>query len=110
MCCCKWASSESVQVISGVPQGSVLGPLHFSIYIDSVTSLNLSSNLVLYADDILLYMPIVNDTDCAALQSDIDKILNWITANLMSFNSSKCKHMYNSKITILLSTISLTGG
>ena len=91
------ASSDSVQVISGVPQGSVLGPLLFSIYIDSVTSLNLSSNLVLYADDILLYMPIVNDTDCAALQSDIDKILNWTTANLMSFNSSKCKHMIISR-------------
>ena len=52
---------------------------------------------MLYADDILLYMPIVNDTDCAALQSDIDKILNWTTANLMSFNSSKCKHMIISR-------------
>ena len=49
-------------------------PLHY-IYIDSVTSLNHSSNLVLHPDDILLYMPIVNDIDCAALQSDIDKIL-----------------------------------
>ena len=96
------ASSDFVQVISGVPQGSVLGPLLFSIYIDSVTSLNLSSNLVLYADDILLYMPIVNDTDCAALQSDIDKILNWTTANLMSFNSSKCKHMIISRKSLIM--------
>ena len=42
-------------------------------------------------------MPIVNATDCATLQSDIDKILNWTTANLMSFNSSKCKHMIISR-------------
>ena len=87
------ASSKFIQVISGVPQGSVLGPLLFSIYIDSVTSLSLSSNLVLYADDIFLYRPIVNKADCTPLQSDIDKILNWTTVNLISFNTSKCKQM-----------------
>ena len=80
-----------------MPQGSVLGLLLFSIYSDSVTSISLSSNLVLYADDILLYRPIVNKADCTPLQSDIDKILNWTTVNLMSFNTSKCKQMIISR-------------
>ena len=80
-------TSQPVQVISGVPQGSVLGPLLFLIYIDDITSLQLSegTKLSLYADDMLLYKTISSDTDYVELQQDIDAIHQWSINNLMKF-------------------------
>ena len=83
--------SEFVQVISGVPQGSVLGPLLFLIYINDVASIKLSVNtnvntkLSLYADDMLLYKVITSSEDYAELQEDINLIHNWSVNNLMTF-------------------------
>ena len=63
------ASSSEVHAISGVPQGSVLGPLLFLIYINNVTSLSFSpgTQITLYANDILLYKPIGNFEDCHSI-------------------------------------------
>ena len=71
--------SETIPVISGVPQGSVLGPLLFLIYIDDVARVSLSegSTLVLCADDVLLYRKIDSTEDFFALQRDINGINNW---------------------------------
>ena len=69
-------TSTPLPVTSGVPQGSVLGPLLFLIYINDINDLRLStgSKLVLYADDILLYRPIFSGKDYALLQEDIDAL------------------------------------
>ena len=82
-----------VPQLSGVPQGSVLGPLLFLLYIDSLSHLQLSpgSKMVLYADDVLLYRSIYLINDYYSLQGDINKIFNWST-NFLTLNPSKCKY------------------
>ena len=77
------ASSETSAVTSGVPQGSILGPLLFLVYIDNISQVNLSpgSKLVLYADGILLYRPISSVNDYQMLQADIDALSTWSTLN-----------------------------
>ena len=84
------ASSDTV--LSGVPQGSVLGPLLFLIYINHVFSLTLTdgSKLTMYTDDILLYKPI---KDYSGLQTDIDAIQDCISTNYLTMNPQckKCK-------------------
>jgi len=84
-------SSEVHLVSSGVPQGSILGPFLFSIYVNPLTSIPLSqgSSLILYADDIVLYRPVLSPCDIDTLQEDIDKIANWIRSAGLCFNVTK---------------------
>jgi len=74
-------------VLSGVPQGSVIGPLLFLIYIDGIKMLPLSdeSHLTLYADDMLLYRPITSSMDYALLQQDINGISDWVGRNSLLY-------------------------
>ena len=62
---CDGASSSNIHVLSGVPQGSVLGPLLFLLYIDDVASQQLSVNCTinLFADDMLLFKPVNSTLD-----------------------------------------------
>ena len=86
-------------VISGVPQGSILGPLLFLVCIDDVTNIPFSpgTRIVLYADDILMYRTISSNSDYVNLQTDANAIQDWVNFNHMSLNSSKCKFMLISR-------------
>ena len=88
-------ASDSLPILSGVPQGSILGPLLFIIHVDLVFLADLSSDtqLILYADDMLLYKPIRCTQDLVDLQSDTDKIGQWTRENFLTLNNSKCKTM-----------------
>ena len=84
--------SESVPVPSGVPQGSVLGPLLFTVFINDLV-INLSSQVRLYADDCTIYRVIKSLDDQVALQKDLDLIMQWCSTWGMELNSKKCEFM-----------------
>ena len=68
-------SSTSAPVVSGIPQGSVLGPLFFFIYINDITEVCLSNGcMLLYADNILLHRQIQSVSDYLLIQQDIDAL------------------------------------
>jgi hypothetical protein len=78
-------TSNSCPVLSGIPQGSVLGPCLFLIYINDIPD-TLKSNVRLFADDTIVYLTISAWTDCHTLQSDLHKLEKWEEEWLMSFN------------------------
>ena len=82
-------SSSSVSVLSGVPQGTVLGPLLFLIYVNDIAS-GVSSSIRLFADDCILYRTIKCEADSIILQWDLDILSQWSTLWQMKFNVSKC--------------------
>ena len=95
-------SSQVTKVSSGVPQGSILGPLLFSIYIDQLCNIPLSatSKIQLYADDILLHKPIGRDStsDVANLQSDINSVAAWVKLSGLRLNTQKTKFVLISRL------------
>jgi len=82
-------------VTSGVPQGSVLGPLLFLLYINDVVDLFTDGSCIkLYADDVKLYFEIENDSCVVTLQQSIDKFAKWAQTWQLSLSSRKCCHIY----------------
>jgi hypothetical protein len=82
--------SEEVRVTSGVPQGSVRGPLLFLAYINDICR-NIESKIKLFADDCILYRKILNVKDVEILQKDLDRLGDWAVGNDMKINPSKTK-------------------
>ena len=90
-------TSNEFNAGSGVPQGSVLGPLLFIIYINDISNKIKSSECRLYADDTLLSCTISDDIQ--ALQNDVNCLYEWSQTWGMLFNHSKCTHLQIGKNT-----------
>jgi hypothetical protein len=90
-------SSGSVLVTSGVPQGTVLGPLLFLIYINDLCN-SVASSVRLYADDCVIYRVISNASDTLTLQEDLNTISSWCLKWDMQLNLDKCVYMNVSRL------------
>ena len=82
--------SSTIDVESGVPQGSVLGPCLFLFYINDLPN-GLASKVRLFADDAISYMTIDNQQDAHNLQQDLNRIGEWAKKWTMVLNTDKCK-------------------
>jgi hypothetical protein len=85
-------SSRWLPVLSGTPQGTVLGPHLFLLHINDIHE-GLSSTTRLFADDCLLYKDIKTREDEISLQEDLAKMVKWSDTWGMKFNPKKCKTM-----------------
>lgn len=81
---------------SGVPQGSVLGPTLFLLFINDIDLVIDITNAFIskFADDTKMGRAMISDNDRAAMQKDIDKLVEWAETWQMEFNSGKCKVMH----------------
>ena len=87
------SSSNWVQVKSGVPQGSVLGPTLFLAFINDFPE-NINSTIRLFADDAKLFRPIKTENDKEILQNDINKLCEWSDKWQLNFNVNKCRVLH----------------
>ena len=94
-------ASSSAPVVSGVPQGTVLGPLLFLIYINDMPNVVSEGTFIrLFADDCLVYRHINKKTaeqDQLILQRDLQSLHEWTVKWGMKFNPSKCQIMHLSR-------------
>ena len=84
--------SDLMEVLSGVPQGSVLGPLLFLLFVNDLPDWIISS-VIMFADDTKLWRIIKTTNDNQILQRDLDALMNWSNKYLLKFNPQKCKLM-----------------
>ena len=84
--------SDWLTVTSGVPQGSLLGPLFFMIYINDLPGvISGDGSFSKYADDSKLYRVINSPKDITSFQGNLDKISDWCNENKMKVNVKKVK-------------------
>ena len=93
------ATSSELPVLSGVPQGSILGPTLFVLFLnDIVYGLDAGTNIMMYADDTKIWRQMEHHDDHLALQQDVNYLIDWSIRNKMKFHPSKCKVLMVSKL------------
>ena len=96
--------SSWANVLSGVPQGLMLGPLLFLLFVNDLPDW-IKTNIRMFADDTKIWTRISGVNDSEALQQDLDSLSRWSEEWLLRFNPNKCKvmhirHQFPTKYTI----------
>ena len=85
--------SSWIDVISGVPQGSVLGPRLFLIFVNDLSDW-VKSSILMFADDTKIWTKIKDTGDSDLLQQDLNILMEWSKKWLLAFNTEKCNVMH----------------
>lgn len=100
--CIENSRSSSRNIVCGVPQGSILGPVLFLIYINSISELNICGKLILFADDTTLIYFDKNPNNIEKLmQSDLSQISHWLNEHKLTLNFKKSSYMFIDKKPLL---------
>ena len=93
-----------MRVLSGVPQGSVLGALLFLVYINDLDT-GLINELLMFADDTKVFGKVIDGSDSESIQEDLNRLVNCTDRWKMEFNVKKCKLMHVGRNKINLSKL-----
>ncbi len=93
----KWGTSDWIYILAGVPQGSILGPLLFLVFVNDIV-LDIRSDIFLYADDTIL-MRVVNDPviDTMILNTDLESLNLWAKQWAVNFSPPKSEQLIITK-------------
>ena len=90
------SNSKWQDVTSGIPQGSVIGPLLFVVYINDLPDI-VKSSVYLFADDTKIFNLVRDQNDRDTLQRDLEKLTEWSETWLLKFHPDKCKFLHIGK-------------
>ena len=82
--------STSLPIRAGVPQGAVLSPMLFTLFLNGLPDSISHSKIVAFADDIKIYKQVISNSDSLNFQQDINNLMDWLSTNHLKLSANKC--------------------